>query len=76
MLQALVLSERLQIVGAAFDRAREIRYQQKQQQLKELEKRQQSIRLTPVRLLSLELGCDLGMLQHAIHAGLACIRHA
>lgn len=47
--QALVLSERLQHVGTAFDRARAMRYQQKQQQQEELQRRQQSLRLGPVR---------------------------
>lgn len=50
-MQALVLSERLQLVGAAFDRARMLRYQQKQQQQRDLQRRQKNFRLTPVRLI-------------------------
>ncbi|KAK9789366.1 hypothetical protein WJX73_002415 [Symbiochloris irregularis] len=46
---ALVLSERLQLVGAAFDRARMLRYQQKQQQQRDLQRRQKHVRLSPTK---------------------------
>ena len=49
--QALILSERLQAVGAAFDRCRAVRYTQLQRQQRHLAARQQALATSLLVLL-------------------------